>query len=129
MNYNCPICNQAGLPNYKTQPVQCPQCNADLKPYSLLFSISKTQSRNEANRLIIIVLSILCIVFLFLLSKNSADYKRNLFESREKIQQLRDSLNQYSHGSLYKQIEAANEFQRPFSSRSGQLLNIKLIQN
>ncbi|MDR2086729.1 MAG: hypothetical protein LBP72_06090 [Dysgonamonadaceae bacterium] len=76
MKYNCPICNQAGLPDYKIQPIQCPQCNTDLKPYWLLNSIAKRQKRNKINKLIIAVLAITCLALLLLLSKNSADYKR-----------------------------------------------------
>jgi nucleoid-associated protein YgaU len=35
----------------------------------------------------------------------------------------------YGKGSLYKQIEEANNLHKPYSLRPGQLLNIKLIQN
>jgi hypothetical protein len=96
MNYNCPICNQAGLPNYKIQPIQCPQCNADLKPYLLLHSISKTQNRNKINTLIICALTLICLSLLFFLSKNAADYSRNLAENGEKIQLLQDSLTRHN---------------------------------
>jgi hypothetical protein len=164
MNHNCPVCNQAGLPDYKIQPTQCPQCNADLKPYLLLHSISKIQNRNKINTLIICTLAITCLSLLFYASKNAADYSRNLAESSEKIQLLQDSLFRYNSaetinitgepkgntvlyaikkgdsmwkisrlfygkGSSYKQIEEANNLQKPYSLRPGQLLNIKLIQN
>jgi LysM repeat protein len=164
MNHNCPVCNQAGLPNYKILPVQCPQCNADLKPYLLIHSIAKAHHRNKVNTLIICILTIICISLLTFIFKNSADYNRNLAESNEQIQLLKDSINQYNSkkiietagkskentviyaikkgdsmwkiarlfygkGSSYKQIEEANNLQKPYSLRPGQLLNINLIQN
>lgn len=39
--FNCPVCNKTGLPNFTVQPTICPQCNSDLKPYLLLHSVSK----------------------------------------------------------------------------------------
>ena len=39
MNYNCPICNKAGLPDYTKSNVVCPQCNSDLKAFLLLRSV------------------------------------------------------------------------------------------
>jgi LysM repeat protein len=95
MNHNCPICNQAGLPDYKIQPTRCPQCNSDLKPYLLLHSIAKKQHINKTSLLIICILALICITLLFSLSKNSTGYNRNLTESNATIQALRDSLNQY----------------------------------
>lgn len=36
LEINCPICNKSGLPDYKTIPTICPQCNSDLKGFLLI---------------------------------------------------------------------------------------------
>jgi len=37
---NCPVCEKAGLQDFKSQHVICPQCNSDLKPYMILSRLS-----------------------------------------------------------------------------------------
>jgi nucleoid-associated protein YgaU len=44
MNYNCPICNKAGLPDYTKNSTVCPQCNSDLKSFLLLHSIKNSKA-------------------------------------------------------------------------------------
>jgi LysM repeat protein len=97
INFNCPVCNQAGLPNYRTQPTTCPQCNSDLKPYFLLHSISKKQNKKGANNLIILSLIVCCFLLAFFLSKNTREYNRILTQNNQTIQLLRDSINMYKN--------------------------------
>jgi hypothetical protein len=165
MNHNCPICNQAGLPDFRLQHTICPQCNSDLRPYLLLNSISKTKGKERIHLLAISLLTICCLWLLFSLSRNAKEYNRYVAESTETIQMLQDSVDIYKKninkfnngaqtkeivvtyiikkgdsmwkiahlfygkGSLYKNIEKDNNLQKPYSLRTGQLLNIKLIQS
>ncbi|WMI64101.1 LysM domain-containing protein [Aestuariibaculum sp. YM273] len=91
MNYNCPICNKAGLPDYKTNYVICPQCNSDLKVFSLLNSISK-RNKSKIGIYLIISASVISIAFAGLLLKAHYDKKElitknlNLNDRISKIQ-------------------------------------------
>lgn len=74
MSYNCPICNKAGLPDYTKNDVVCPQCNSDLKAFSLLNSISKPQ-KSKIGMYAILVISLLSIALLGLFIKSNSDKK------------------------------------------------------
>lgn len=74
MSYNCPICNKAGLPDYTKSDVVCPQCNSDLKPFSLLHFISKPQT-TKIGTYFIIAISLLSIALLGLFLKANSDKK------------------------------------------------------
>jgi len=73
-NYKCPICNKAGLPDYTKINVVCPQCNSDLKAFTLLHSISKSQ-KSKIGAYAIIGVSILSILFFGLYLKSNSDNK------------------------------------------------------
>jgi LysM repeat protein len=74
MSVNCPICNKAGLSDYRNNEVICPQCNSDLKAFSLLNSISKPQ-KSKIGIFIIAGISLLSIVLLGLFLKSNSDRK------------------------------------------------------
>ena len=74
MSYNCPICNKAGLPDYTKNDVVCPQCNSDLKAFSLLNSISKPQ-KSKIGMYAIVGISLLSIALLGLFIKSNSDKK------------------------------------------------------
>lgn len=74
MSYNCPICNKAGLPDYTKNDVVCPQCNSDLKAFSLLNSISKPQ-KSKIGMYVIVGISLLSIALLGLFIKSNSDKK------------------------------------------------------
>lgn len=74
MNDKCPICNKAGLPDYTTTTIICPQCNSDLKPFFLLHSISKPQI-SKISTYIITGISLLSIAFLGLFLNSNFDRK------------------------------------------------------
>lgn len=74
MSYNCPICNKAGLPDYTKNDVVCPQCNSDLKAFSLLNSISKPQ-KSKIGMFVIVGVSLLSIALLGLFIKSNSDRK------------------------------------------------------
>jgi len=59
---NCPICDKAGISDYKKENVICPQCNTDLSIYR---TISKNNIIQKATR-IILGISVLSIVGLLL---------------------------------------------------------------
>ena len=69
---NCPICNTAGLPDYKKSEVICHQCNSDLKVFLLLDSIS-THKKGRLGIYALIALSLLVILFLSLFIKTNSD--------------------------------------------------------
>lgn len=71
MNFVCPICNKAGLSDYKKTEVVCPQCNSDLKPFMLLENVSKSQTPKRTY-LIIACVSLLSIIFLGMLLKTNS---------------------------------------------------------
>lgn len=96
MNYNCPICNKAGLPDYTKTSIICPQCNSDLKSFLLLHSIS-TPQKSKSITYLIIGFALLAAVFsgLFLktnstknelVTKNTNLRNSNLFLSDSIIQ-------------------------------------------
>lgn len=74
MSHNCPICNKAGLPDYTKNDVICPQCNSDLKAFSLLNSISKPQ-KSKIGMYAILGISLLSIALLGLFLKSNSDRK------------------------------------------------------
>jgi LysM repeat protein len=74
MSHNCPICNKAGLPDYTKSNVVCPQCNSNLKAFSLLNTISKPQN-SKTGKYLILSISILSITLLGLFLKSNSDKK------------------------------------------------------
>ncbi len=80
MIHNCPICNKAGLPDYAKSEVVCPQCNSDLRAFSLIDSIATPENGGLGNYALI-GLSFLTVVFLGLFIKSSIDKKEILAEN------------------------------------------------
>ena len=68
MNYNCPICNQPGLPDYTANDVVCPRCNSELNSFRLLHSI---QSKSKTSTYIILGLVLLFVASLGMLLKGN----------------------------------------------------------
>lgn len=75
MNLTCPVCNKAGLPDYRAKHTICPQCNSDLKPYQLLHSLSNQPKRNKLGSALLIVFGISTSVLLLLLFKTINEKK------------------------------------------------------
>jgi len=73
-DFNCPICNKAGLPDYTKNDVICPQCNSDLKAFRLLNTISKPH-KPKIGIYAIAGSTILAIAFLGLFLKSNSDRK------------------------------------------------------
>jgi LysM repeat protein len=166
MSYNCPICNKAGLPDYTKNFVVCPQCNSDLKAFSLLNSISKPQ-KSKIGMYAIVGISLLSIVLLGLFIKSNSDKNelvaKNVIlnDSIAKIESINVANEKevpttpaivekqdvtinyvvkkgdypykiaqffYNDGSKYKQIEADNNLEQPYTLKVGQVLIIKISQ-
>lgn len=166
MNYNCPICNKAGLPDYTKSQVVCPQCNSDLKAFLLLDYISEPK-KGSFQTYALLGLALLTVLFLGLFVKSNIDKKEilatnivlkdsistlkseklalekpkeepQIIESKEvtvkyvvkkgdypyKISQFF-----YGDGNKYKQIEADNDLEQPYTLKVGQILLIKISQN
>lgn len=91
MQYNCPVCNKAGLPDYMTSPTICPQCNSDLKPFMLLKTISKQKSSN-LNLYVISGALIIAIILAFFYFNSITANKRRSTENSKIVLQLQDSI-------------------------------------
>ncbi len=92
ITYNCPVCGQSGLADFKRQHLSCPQCNSDLKPYLLLSAITKTDKRKNRLSLLLIVFSVLIISISISLIKSGIDTKNDLELYKNQIVQLEDSV-------------------------------------
>mgnify|MGYP003771527725 CR=1 FL=1 len=98
MKFNCPICNKAGLPDYRIQETICPQCNSDLKPYMVLHSVIKTKSRKLMIALVstVALLIVLSGIFIFSLKKRNENIRvsqSSLVAAQDSIKTLRVSLS------------------------------------
>ena len=91
MQYNCPVCNKSGLPNYKSVQIICPQCNSDLSAYRYLEAVSGIRVSKNA-LLLFITLSIVTIIFAFLYF-NSLSGSKNASQNTTIISELRDSVS------------------------------------
>lgn len=91
MNKNCPICNKAGLPDFTSTHTVCPQCNSDLKPFLLLNSISKANSRKYL-LLGIIGTGLTLIIFTLLYFKSISENSKLQVNNAIKVQTLQDSI-------------------------------------
>lgn len=165
MSYKCPICNKAGLSDYKKSKVVCPQCNSDLKPFLLLDSITKYR-KGKFGIYVVIGLSLLSILFLGLFLKSNTEKSQVIatnitlndsisnLQSREVaiekpkeeppiIENKEVTVNYvvkkgdypykiaqffYNDGNKYKQIEADNNLEQPYTLKVGQILIIKISQ-
>lgn len=92
MNFNCPVCNKAGLPDYKIYQTVCPQCNSDLKPYMLISSIKKIDKSTTALKIFSGVLTLAICILLVLYLKKSTDTVKTKNNYEFKIAELTDSL-------------------------------------
>jgi nucleoid-associated protein YgaU len=92
MQFNCPVCNKAGLPDFTANPIICPQCNSDLKPFLLLHSL-KSPARPSANLFLLVATIIVACIFTVLYFVSVSDRKQIVSENSETILQFQDSIN------------------------------------
>lgn len=91
MTNKCPICNKAGLPDYTSTQTVCPQCNSDLKPFLLLNSIAKSNSKKQLLFGIIgtgVALVVFALLYFNSLSENNKIQGNNTI----RVQTIHDSL-------------------------------------
>jgi hypothetical protein len=105
MNYNCPVCNKSGLPDYRIQETVCPQCNSDLKPYLILNSIERGTRRYVRGILALAVVLSVITLLLYLMSVNKKDKMiddnlTNLGIANDSINSLNRMINQYELNQL-----------------------------
>lgn len=100
ITYNCPVCGQSGLADFKIQHISCPQCNSDLKPYLLLSAITKTDKRKNRLSLLLIVFSLVIVFISILFIKSGIDTKNDLDISNNQIVQLEDSVVNLNNKNL-----------------------------
>jgi len=74
----CPVCNQAGIPDYRIQPTICPQCNSDLRPYMLLSSISKRAKNKHFILVGVLGFALLMSILLFFSVNKISHLKKDL---------------------------------------------------
>ena len=92
MSHNCPVDGKAGLPDFKTTHVVCPQCDSDLKPYFLINKIRKSK-----NKYLVIISTV--VIFLFILSGSiyyqlSSEKNKIQRKNETKIVFLQNSINE-----------------------------------
>ena len=112
ITYNCPVCGQSGLADFKRQHISCPQCNSDLRPYLLLSAITKTDKRKNRLSLLLTISSLLIVFVSILFIKSGIDTKNDLDISKNQIVQLNDSvvnLNNKNLSLLNKIVEIENQ--------------------
>lgn len=100
ITYNCPVCGQSGLADFKRQHISCPQCNSDLRPYLLLSAITKTDKRKNNLSLLLIISSLLIVFVSILFIKSGIDTKNDLDISKNQIVQLNDSVVNLNNKNL-----------------------------
>ena len=44
---NCPVCDKAGLPNYKVSSTTCPQCNSNLEAFMLTHQLGEVATKEQ----------------------------------------------------------------------------------
>ncbi len=158
MDFNCPVCNKAGLPDFTATHTFCPQCNSDLKPFLLLHSISATNPCQYIRLILIAFVAVSCVLaFLFI---NSFNEKQKIIalnaattlQYKDTIQSMRALVIPdttfvlihykvkkgdypakiakfyYNDWSMYKKIEADNNLHQPYILKVGQVLTIKISQ-
>ncbi|OSZ81153.1 hypothetical protein CAP36_07935 [Chitinophagaceae bacterium IBVUCB2] len=91
MSNKCPVCNKAGLPDFRTNLTICPQCNSDLKPFLLLHSLSKPMA-SKGNKLALIGVGLLAAVITVLYVNSVTKQKRSISENSRTLIQFQDSL-------------------------------------
>lgn len=92
MEFNCPVCNKAGLADFRKEHLKCPQCDSDLMPYMLIEEISKEKSKKLNFPFIFLILSsviVLAILLVYTSINNSLIKSKN----QESIAILLDSLS------------------------------------
>jgi nucleoid-associated protein YgaU len=79
MQFICPVCKKAGLDNYTSTHIICPNCESDLKPYLLLHSLPKSKS-NKISLFVIggMVLLVLALSFIFYNSIEDKNQRLNI---------------------------------------------------
>lgn len=92
MQHNCPVCNKAGLPDYKVIETTCPQCDSDLKPYLFLNSIFNAKS-NKKTHLALISVGVITVIIAFIIFNSVSENKRQSTENSKLISQLQDSVS------------------------------------
>lgn len=101
MQFNCPVCNKGGLPDYTATPTICPQCNSDLKAFLLLHSISKP----KPTKTILFSLSGIVLVafaFAFLYFNSLSNRKKIASNNSRKVAELQDSINKIQSANTQK---------------------------
>ena len=91
MSYNCPVCDKAGIPNYKDKHTICPQCNTDLEPFLLVHSLRR---RNPYIILFILITIIVIssIVLALYYHNSSTNIRVSYSEAETQITRLKDSI-------------------------------------
>ncbi len=119
---NCPVCNKSGLPNFRSEPVVCPQCNSDLKGYMVLEKTNKTHKttiRKQRNISVVALFLIFIVAVVFILSArqktivstpvtNNQDstinvLKKEILNQEQKIKELQ-ATNLNKQSTAYKYV-------------------------
>jgi len=115
---NCPICQKPGLPDYKAKPTICPQCNSDLKGFTLIYQAKTIRKKNRKHfRLFYLTTS---LVFLLIVFGLIFIPLRSKFQSNS-IVQIHDSLTQVKE-QLSQKAEELEQVKVLLQERAGTLV-------
>ena len=95
-NYKCPICEKAGLEDFRNKEIVCPACNSDLSIF-----VTINNNVKNSNKYIFILIACLCVAtattLIFYSSSSTRielkELKSQLVKNEQIIIQLNDSIN------------------------------------
>jgi len=122
--YNCPVCGQTGLPDYRNQQTVCPQCDSDLKPFMLLTALEKEKNGSFLKNWLVISLIIALLILSGFFFKNKVDSRREMTKVDQthlalldSIKQLHKSMSQLENDS--SRTESKTPLQVKYKVRKG----------
>ncbi|KAF0128470.1 MAG: hypothetical protein FD155_3212 [Bacteroidetes bacterium] len=107
--YNCPVCRQAGLPDYRNHHTVCPQCDSDLKPYLLLTSLEKSKTGSILRNWLVTSLILIVLIVSSLFLKNKLEHKGEIIDYNRRQLVLSDSIEQLQEKINYFVKEAESK--------------------
>lgn len=86
----CPVCNKEGISDYNIKPTVCPQCNTDLKGFSIIEAV---QRRNHKKvffyKMLTVVIGLISLIIIFIIINRTPaplKYRTSEIEPKHKVQ-------------------------------------------
>lgn len=110
----CPVCGQGGIPDFTTQPTVCPQCESDLKAYSILEKMARQKKKTLLLFFLTGVLLITSVSISIYEKTRKIEYHEEITMNYTKIQALKDSMGQI----IQREVELKSKL-RKFMENDG----------